>query len=279
MIVVLHHRLRLTSIVGLFCFGLCLRAAGTELKAATARAFEEYVKTTEAQIQIEVSDNSRFLQIDALPDEQKAAEISRLRNGEVVIHPMTTNGHETPVRVPGGLIHHWWAIAFIPGVTAGQVLHLEQDYPRYGELYKPDVQSAKMLGVEGEHFEVYYRFYRHAIVTVVYNAEFEVDYFTPDNSRNYSLARSTRIAEVQNPQKPNEREYPVGKDHGYMWRLNLYSLCVERDGGVYLQVEFLALSRTVPAVFAWLVNPYMHSIPRDYLKRYLDETRTALSHP
>jgi len=64
-----------------------------------------------------------------------------------------------------------------------------------------------------------------------------------------------------------------------MWRLNLYSRCVERDGGVYVQIEFLALSRTVPAAFAWLVNPYMRSIPRDYLKRYLDETRTALAHP
>jgi hypothetical protein len=211
-----------TSIVSLVCFGLCFRAAGTELKPSTAKAFEEYVERTEARIQSEVSDPSRFLEIDALPDEQRAAEVSRLRNGEVVIQPMTMKGHETPVRVPGGLIHHWWAIAFIPGVTAGQVLHLEQDYARYGELYKPDVQSAKMLGVEGEHFQVYYRFYRHAIVTVVYNTEFEVDYFIPDNSRNYSLARSTRIAEVQNPQKPGPRLYvaaqPVFALCGARWR-------------------------------------------------------------
>ncbi len=84
---------------------------------------------------------------------------------------------------------------------------------------------------------------------------------------------------MQNPGKPSEKEYPVGNDHGYMWRLNLYSRSAERDGGVYVQVEFLALSRPVPAIFAWLINPYMRSVPREYLKRYLEATRTALSHP
>jgi len=261
------------------CVVLSFPVFGTELKPATAQAFQGYVQEAEEQMQSEVDNPYQFLYIDALPEGQKAAVIGRLKNGEVVIQPMTTNGHETPTQVPGGLIHHWLAIGFIPGVGASQVLQLWQDYSRYGELYKPDVQSAQILSRQGEDFDVYYRLYRHTIVSVVYNADFEVEYFIPDASRNYSLARSTRITEVQNPGKPGEREYSAGKDHGYMWRLNLYSRCVERDGGVYVQIEFLALSRTVPAAFAWLVNPYMRSIPRDYLKRYLDETRTALAHP
>ena len=89
--------------------------------------------------------------------------------------------------------------------------------------------------------------------------------------------RAVHIGEIENPGKADEKEYPEGKDHGYMWRLNLYMRYLQRDGGVYIQVEFLALSRTVPAVFAWLVNPYIHSIPRDYLKHYLEATRKALS--
>ena len=59
--------------------------------------------------------------------------------------------------------------------------------------------------------------------------------------------------------------------------MNLYTRWVERDGGVYVQVEFLALSRSIPAFFAPLVNRYVHSIPREYLKRYLETTRKALS--
>jgi hypothetical protein len=148
----------------------------------------------------------------------------------------------SPVQIPDGLVHHWFAIAFIPGVTARQVLQLSQGYDRYGESYKPDVQYAKILNREGDHLRVYYRFYRNTIVSIVYNAEFEIDYSIPNSSKNYSLARSIRMAEVQNPGKPSEREYPVGKDHGYMW----------------------------------LVNPYMRSIPRDYLTRYIEATKTAL---
>ncbi len=71
------------------------------------------------------------------------------------------------------------------------------------------------------------RFYRNRIVSVVYDAEFEIDYSIPDSPKNYSFARSIRIAEVQNPGKPSEREYPAGKDHGY----NFDSRWVERDGG------------------------------------------------
>ena len=157
------------------------------------------------------------------------------------------------------------------------MLKLEQDYSRYAELYKPDVQETKVLSNEDEHFRVYYRFYRHAIVTVVYNVDFDVHYFILDGSKNYSFTRAVQIAELESPGTPHEREYPVGKDHGYMWRLNLYTRCIEGDGGVYVQVQFLALSRTVPAVFAWLVNPYVHSIPRDYLRHYLETTRKALT--
>ncbi len=267
----------LLACAGLVCIVPSATVFATELKPTTAQAFQEYVTKMETRMQGDIDDPGRFLQIDKLPDAQKATIISRLQNGEVVVQPITTIDHETP-DVPGGLVHHWLAIAFIPGVTAGQVLQFSQNYSRYGDLYKPDVQYAKILSRQGEHFQVYYRFYRHAIVTVVYNTEFEIDYFTPENSRNYSQAHSIRIAEVQNPGKPNEKEHPVGNDHGYMWRLNLYSRCVERDGGVYVQVEFLALSRTVPAIFAWLVNPYMRSIPQEYLKHYLEATRAGLSH-
>jgi len=141
------------------------------------------------------------------------------------------------------------------------------------------VQQAKVLSHDGQHYTVYFRFYRQAIVTVVYNTDFSVDYFDPDNTRAYIVAHATRIAEVQNPGKPDEKEYPVGNDHGYMWRLNLYTRYEQKDGGVYMQEEFLALSRRVPAIFAWLVNPYVRSIPRDYLTHFFLATRKALAPP
>jgi hypothetical protein len=262
---------------GVLFLGVATNAVGTELKPVTAKAFQKYVEDTEARIQNEISDPAKAIYVDSLPEEQKTADFARLQKGEIVIQSLSTKEGGAPIHVPDGLVHHWLATAFIPGTTAEQVLKLEQDYSRYAELYKPDVQEAKVLSNEGQHFRVYYRFYRHAIVTVVYNVDFDVTYVAPDNSKNYGFTRAQRIAEVDGPGSPHEHEYPVGKDHGYLWKLDLYTRCVERDGGVYLQVEFVALSRTIPPVFAWLVNPYVHSVPRDYLRHYLDVTRKALT--
>jgi hypothetical protein len=52
-----------------------------------------------------------------------------------------------------------------------------------------------------------------------------------------SQSYSTRIAEVEDPDKPNEHELPVGHDHGYVWRLDNYWRIEEKDGGAYVQVE------------------------------------------
>lgn len=264
-------------LLALFCGSFSSKLSATQLKPATARAFQRYVDLTETRIRQELADPNHFLEFDSLPDEQKSAMIARLHNGEILIHSASTRENGSPVEVPGGLVHDWVAIVFIPGATAEQALKLSQDYSRYSELYKPDIQEAKVLSKDDDDFCVYYLLYAHAIVTVAYNAEFNVDYAVPDHLQNYSFTRSTRIAEVANFGKSDQHEYPVGNDHGYLWRLNLYTRCIERDGGVYVQVEFLALSRTIPFIFAWLIDPYVHSVPRDYLRRYLEATRKALT--
>jgi len=261
------------------CIACTVPAHATELKPDTAEAFQHYVQLTEARMQAERDDPQHFLYFDSLPKKQKQAMLDRLRNGQIVVEPMRTTDHGKPLDVPGGMVHHWLAIGFMPGATLQQALALAQDYSRQQQIYGPDVQQAKVLSHDGQHYTVYFRFYRQAIVTVVYNTDFSVDYFDPDNTRAYIVAHATRIAEVQNPGKPDEKEYPVGNDHGYMWRLNLYTRYEQKDGGVYMQEEFLALSRRVPAIFAWLVNPYVRSIPRDYLTHFFLATRKALAPP
>ncbi len=44
-----------------------------------------------------------------------------------------------------------------------------------------------------------------------------------------------------------------------------------------MEIEFVALSRGVPRMFALLVNPYLRSIPRDCLTNYIHATQKALS--
>lgn len=44
-----------------------------------------------------------------------------------------------------------------------------------------------------------------------------------------------------------------------------------------MEIEFVALSRGVPWMFALIVNPYLRSIPRDCLTDYIHATQKALS--
>jgi hypothetical protein len=259
------------------CIVLPTPIRANELTQRTAEAFGLYVQRTEVRIQGELADPEKFLYFDSLPEKQKRSLLARLHSGQVFVEPVRTRDNGDEIRVPDGLVHHWLAIGFIPGVTRDRVLALAEDYSRHPEVYPPDVQRARVLSHSGEHFSVYYRFYRHAIVTAEYNTEFDADYFLPDASRAYCFARSVRIAEVENPGKPQEKELPVGNDHGYLWRLNLYTRYLEKDNGVYIEIEFVALSRNVPAIFAWLVNPYLRSIPREYLTNYIHATQNALS--
>jgi len=81
---------------------------------------------------------------------------------------------------------------------------------------------------------------------------------------------------LRNPDKPNEHELPVGSDHGYLWRLDSYWSIEEKDGGAYVQVESIALTRSIPPLVAWLVNPLVRSIPRSVLSNLLTATREAV---
>jgi len=95
-------------VAGVLFLGAARGVLGTELKPATAQAFDRYVEATEAQIRGEVSDAQRFLQIDSLPEDQKNAELSRLRRGEIFVQSMTTKENGEPIHVPAGSFIIGW---------------------------------------------------------------------------------------------------------------------------------------------------------------------------
>jgi hypothetical protein len=115
------------------------------------------------------------------------------------------------------------------------------------------------------------------VVTVVLDSEYDVHYFHLDAARAGSRSYSTRIAEVENQGKSDEREKPVGDDNGFLWRLNSYWRFWERDGGVYIQLEAISLTRDIPAGLGWLIQPFITSIPEESLRFTLGRTQAALS--
>jgi hypothetical protein len=247
----------------------------TELKSETAAAFDRYIQATETSTEHDLG-AGRFLVVDSLPETTREQVYAELKRGQFYTVPLRSEENGKPIPVPGGLIHHWVGVAFIPAATLSQTLAVLQDYENHKTIYKPDVRDSKLMARDGNDFQVFLQFYRKSLVTVVVNVNLDIQYTLLGATRAASKSYSTRIAEVADPGKLDEHELPVGNDHGYVWRLYSYWGVEEKDGGVYIQVQSIGLSRTIPWTIAWLVNPLVRSIPRSVLSRLLDSTRRAV---
>ena len=248
----------------------CLSAA-EQLKSETVAAFDHYVELSEKQMY-----SAPFLRSDGLPPSEREADLMRLKAGEIITGRLQTRDHDQPISVPGGLIHHWIGTAFIPGVTLAQTLPFLEDYDDQYKFYAPDVQRSKLIKRDGDHFKIFLQLRKTKVVTVILNTEYDVKYTRLDSERATSDSHSTRIAEVENAGKPNESEKPVGNDSGFLWRLNSYWRFQQRDGGVYVQLEAISLTRDIPTGLGWLISPFITSIPKESLVFTLARTREAL---
>ena len=253
---------------------LCLMAssaAAADLQPRTVAAFDRYVRVTEAQMPVEP-----LLKVDGLRDADRKARLAALMRGELSIDRVTTLDAGKSIDIPGGLLHHWVGTAFIPGAKLDQALTLLQDYDHHAQIYRPRVARSKLLSRNGDVFQAFLRFQMKKGITVVVNTDNEARFTRPAPDRAQSRIYSLRVAEVDSPDTPRERELPVGHDGGYLWRLYTYWRFLERDGGTYLQCEAITLTRGIPIGFGWLIGPFVTSIPRESLVFTLDKTKEAL---
>lgn len=254
---------------------LGISARASQLKSETATAFDRYVALTEARMDDDLHVD-QFLVMDRLPDAQRTEAYDQLKQGQVYIEELHTEQDHHSIHIPSGLIHHWVGAIFIPKATLSETHAVLQDYENEPNIYKPEIRRAELVERNGNESKIFLQFYNKSLVTVVLNEYSTVIEAHLGRTRLQSASRSTRIAEVANPGGPDEHERAEGDDHGYMWRLNSYWRIEEKDGGVYIQNESITLSRTVPLLLAWIVNPLVKSIPRDVLSHTLTNTRIAV---
>jgi hypothetical protein len=252
-------------------------ALAAELKPATVAAFDRYVALVEARMAAELTDQGPFLILDATDDATRRARSADLRFGRLIIERLEAREGGRSVDVPDGLIHHWVGLVFVPGGTAAGAAALLKDYERHDEIFQPAVQRSRVLSRNGDAFRVYLRFFMKKVLAVTLNSEHEAHFTTVSPWRAYSRIVSTRIQEVEHAGSADERERPVGRDSGYLWRLNSYWRFDERDGGVYVQCESVSLSRGIPLGLRWLIGPFVTSIPRESLTFTLETTRAVLA--
>jgi hypothetical protein len=251
--------------------------APAKLHTQTVAAFDRYIHQTEERNDMELKRGSALLWIDSLSEVERTEAYAALKRGEVQIHQLSTLDNGKPIVCPGGMIHHWVGVVFIPDVKLADVLGVLQDYDHQSTYYAPDVERSKIESHDGDYFRVFLRFRRHKVITVVLNTEHEVSYFRDAPGRAHSRSSAVRIAEVENPSKSDEREKPTGNDGGYLWRMETWWRMEERDGGVYVQSEVASLTRDIPTGLGWLVGPFVTSIPKETLAFTLGATRKAVA--
>ena len=246
------------------------------LQPETVEAWNVYVRATEQRIDEELSSRKKFLALDFQPETESQEMRQIMRSGEIpVTEVKSVDSEGNIIKVPDGLIHHWRGSVFIPGVTLDEVYSRVVN-PSANDTKQEDVLDSAVLERDAESLKMFLKLQRSAIVRVVYNTEHQVSFHKPNPEKAWSRSIATKIAELKDPQTPNEQEKPLGDDRGFLWRLNSYWRYQQVEGGVIVELESITLSRSIPLVFRIMVRPIINKIARESMERTLDSMRTRL---
>jgi hypothetical protein len=183
-----------------------------------------------------------------------------------------------PREVPHGLIHHWLGVMFLPNVTLDQVMAVLVNYDHYGDYYKPFIAKSSVMERSGDQEKVNMMMVQKAYsVTAAVDADYQVQIVRLDANRVYIVSNAIRVQEVADYGEPSQHLYPENERPGYVWRTMGLTRLEQRDGGVYVEMETIALSRGIPVAFRWLVKPLTDKLPRKIMMATLEATRAAVN--
>jgi hypothetical protein len=253
----------LAGIAGLGCGPrLCQAEAPSPAAVAT---FEAYAGAVEARLAEQHGSAGTFLGT-VLADPRGA---SRLHSGQLVVEQLTPSAGAA---LPGAMLHHWRATAFVPGSTAATFDRVMRDFNSWPRIYAPEVLAARVIDGGGDRYQIAMRVRQRHVLTVTMDTSYDVAFGQLDSQHRFSNSRSSRIAELDS----SGHALSAADEHGFLWRENTYWSCEERDGGVYLQIESISLTRSIPAGLAWAIGPFVESVPRESLEFTLRATGNAL---
>lgn len=263
----------LCGVMGLWTLGAVSAASLAGPRPEAVVGFDSYVQAVEARLADQHRAQDGFLTTSA----RDAHGARPLQDGELIVERITP---AAGADLPGALLHHWRGTAFARGASAADFELILREFNNYPRHFAPQVVQAGVLahpaGKVEDHVEARLRVRQQHLITVVMDTTYEVSFGRLDAQRGWSTARSKEIREIQGAGTAKERALPTGEEHGYLWRINTYWSWEERDGGVYLQMESVSLTRSIPRGLGWAVDPLVESIPRESLEFTLRSACNAL---
>jgi hypothetical protein len=257
-------------LVGFMCLSFIVAPAtseGAELKKETQQAWDAYIQTATSQMVDRT--HGPFLWVDEVPDRSHS-----VHNGEILVSPI---GQQNPKPVASGLIHDWIGATFIPDAKLEDVLSTARDYGHYKEFYKPNVIDSKSLGTAGtcDRYSMLL-LNREVAASTALAGEFEACYHQIDDRRWYSTAYTTHMQEIRHYGQSGAQQFPSDQGSGYIWRLYSFARFEQRDGGVYVELEVIVLSRDIPVAIRWMVNPILRRVSKNAMMTSLRQMEEAV---
>jgi hypothetical protein len=250
----------------LFLLLSVVQSQAAEPKLDTLRVWDDYVGSVNTSMAERNAESRPFLWVDESSEARR-----RVQNGELVI----TN-HD-PRKVPQGLIHHWVGVMFLPNVSLDQVMRVLNSYDRYSDIYKPLIRKSSVIEQAGDTVKLNVLAVQKAFsVTAAVETDEEIQVARPTPNRVCITANSVRLEEIANYGQASEHSFPEARRPGYVWRALIVQRLEQRDGGVYVELETISLSRGIPVEVRWLIKPLTDELPRKMMSDILNETRTAV---
>jgi hypothetical protein len=261
-----------TAVLSLSVLVICVfpgTADAATLKPNTRQAWKEYIVAANARMQERLSPDRSFLLSDEDP-----GRAAKLRSGEILVSPADP---DIPKRVPSGLIHDWNGEAFIPNATLQDVLRVLRDYDCYKEFYHPTVVDSRALvtGASEDQFSMLLM-NESLISKTALDGHFRSSYFRLNDQHWYSVSESMRIQEVAGYGTGSQQTLPEGEGRGLIWSVYGITRFEERDGGVYIELETIVLSRDVPILLRWIIDPIVRRVSRESLITSFHQTEDAV---
>jgi hypothetical protein len=229
--------------------------AGAEEPTPAAQAgFDAYVRRVEMRLAQERGQAGMIL---------APVDWQRVRAGEVVVEELTPKGE---AELPGALIHDWRGTAFVPGATAEDFERVLRDFADYPKIFAPQVESAQVLASDADQAQVTMRVKQQHVITVVLDTTYAITYARAGAGSGEKWgtidSRSTQVKEIGG----DGRALSAADAHGFLWRMNTYWSYEERDGGLYVQIESVSLTRGIPTGLGWAVGPFVESVPKESIE-------------
>jgi hypothetical protein len=236
---------------------------------AAVSAFNSYISAVESRLAQQHRSQNGFLAPLASGPESEI----RLRRGELIVERLKPS---TGSDLPGAMLHHWRGTAFAAGAKAADFERLMKDFNAYPQHFSPQVVQAKVLAQQGDRLQAVMRVRQRHVITVVMDTTYDIIFGRLNAQHGYSISRSTRISEIGSPGTIAEHALNSNEEHGFLWRLNTYWSYEERGGGLYMQIESISLTRSIPRGLDWAIRPFVESVPRESLEFTLRSTCNAL---